>query len=244
VATNACQLGEPLDLGLRAAGSAWSPDSIHLAYTTAGSNAKVWRNEQLFMANVISGTITIVLDKGASYPTFSPDGQWVLMQAGYLGYYQGILAIAAIDGSHYRLISNSIRQWPARWWPDGDREFSTFAGVADIGPQVVMSVDGITTTVVIGHLKAGYSDGAWSKYRLVQFDQGEETPLPAGLHFIAWVDNESYLTLGLTQRGPAQTDGHSWPTWTPLLRVWLDRHSELLMTITGLASPLVYWREP
>jgi len=305
LATNVCQLGEPLDLGSHAVGFAWSPDSIHLAYTTAGYSGKMWRSEQLFMANVISQTITTVLDKGAGDPTFSPDGQWVLMQAGYLGYYQGILAIAAVDGSHYQLISSSIRQWPARWRPDGNLEYSMFSGADDVGPHVVMSVTGITTTeglypqvphmllaapdgqrmiyraqddagwlhlanidgsqaspiqsdqhwraiawspdsrlVIIGHLQTGFSDGTWSKYRLVQFDQGIETPLPAGLHFIAWVDDESYLALGLTQRGPAQADGHNWPTWTPLLRVWLDGHSELLMTITGLASSLGYWRGP
>jgi hypothetical protein len=304
-AAEACQLGEPLDLGPNAGGFAWSPDSVHLAYTTGGGNGKVWRSEQLFMANVISQTVTTVLDRGAGHPTFSPDGQWMLMQAGYLGYYQGILAIAAVDGSHYQLISNSIRQWPARWRPDGNLEFSMFAGADDVGPHVVMSVDGISTTlglypqvphmllnspdgqhtiyrqqegsnwlhlanadgsqartivsdqhwrafawspdsryVVIGHLKIGYTDGAWSKYRLVQFDRSEETDLPAGLDFIAWIDNESYLAQG--ERLPEQDpEGElPWPNWTPLYRVWLDGRTELLITITGLAPPIAYWNKP
>jgi hypothetical protein len=304
-AAEACQLGEPLDLGLNAGGFAWSPDSVHLAYTTGGGNGKIWRSEQLFMANVISRAVTTVLDKGAGDPTFSPDGQWVLLQAGYLGYYQGILAIAASDGSHYQLISNSIRAWPARWRPDGSLEFSMFSGADDVGPHVVMSVDGISTTlgvypqvphmwlnspdgqhtiyrqqegsdwlhlanadgsqarlivsdqhwralawspdsryVVIGHLRTGFTDGAWGKYRLVQFDRGEETDLPAGLDFIAWIDNESYLAQG--QRLPEQEPegGPPWPNWTPLYRVWLDGQVELLITITGLASPSVYWNKP
>jgi WD40 repeat protein len=297
-----CQLEEPLDLGLNAGGFAWSPDSVHLAYTTGGGNGKVWRSEQLFMANVVSRTVTTILDKGAGDPTFSPDGQWVLMQAGYLGYYQGILALAASDGRHYRLISNSIRQWPARWRPDGTLEYSMFSGAEEVGPHIVMSVAGITTTqglypqvphmfvnspdgqrtiyrqqadvgwlhlanadgsqaraiqsdqhwraiawspdsrfVIIGHLAPGYSDGAWSKYRLVQFDLGEETDLPAELQFIAWIDSESYLAQGRSQPEPDPEGETLWPNWTPLYRVWLDGHVELLITITGSALPIVYW---
>jgi WD40 repeat protein len=304
LATNVCQLGESLDLGSHAGGFAWSPDSIHLAYTTAGNSGKVWRSEQLFMANVISRTVITVLDKGAGEPTFSPDGKWVLMQAGYLGYYQGVLAMAAVDGSHYQLISNSIRQWPARWRPDGTLEYSMFTGAEEVGPHIVMSVDGVSTTlglypqvphmflnspdgqhtiyrqqegsdwlhlakadgsqarsivsdqhwraiawspdsryVVIGHLRTGFSDGAWSKYRLIQFDRGEVMDLPAGLDFAAWIDNESYLALG--QRLPEQEPEGSlpWPNWTSVYRVWLDGHVELLITITGLASSIRYWNK-
>jgi hypothetical protein len=98
--------------------------------------------------------------------------------------------------------------------------------------------------VVIGHLEAGFTDGTWSKYRLVQFDAGKETDLPAGLDFIAWIDNESYLAQGQRLPEPDSESETPWPTWTPLYRVWLDGRGELLITITGLALPVVYWNKP
>ncbi|MFN8597083.1 MAG: hypothetical protein U0559_12990 [Anaerolineae bacterium] len=296
----ACRLSEPLDLGLYAAEVAWSPDSIHLAYTTAGYSGKEWRSGQLFVANVISRTITTVLDKGAGNPTFSPNGQWVLMQAGYTGYYPAVLAIAAIDGRRYQSFTDSLLNWPARWRPNGDLEISMPNRPEGNGPQVLVSADGISTTQGvypqaphqflyspdgqrliyraqdnIGWLHLANADGsqarpiqsdqhwraiAWSpdsqhliighftskgltKTRLVQFDQGEETTLPAEQHFIAWIDGESYLASGPTQQA-ASPDGQTWPHRTPLLRVWLDGHNELLITIAGLADQVVYWNGP
>jgi dipeptidyl aminopeptidase/acylaminoacyl peptidase len=148
-----CQASEELlTLSLSAVDMSWSPDGTRVAFTTAGNDGKIWRSDKLFLADVQTGVVHTLLEKDGADPEFSPDGQWIMMQAAELGYYHGFLSLVAVDGSQhrvlYRMFEDDVVGWFPDWLPDNNISLTLMKSREEInGQQYLIPVEGEPTLV-------------------------------------------------------------------------------------------------
>ncbi len=96
---------------------AWSPDSRHIAFTCGGDIKRMYFGD-LWLVDVVDGTVTHIAERDAGIPHFSPDGQWIATSTPWEVWTHGSIALWHVESKRNQVLFSTVYQLYLEWADD------------------------------------------------------------------------------------------------------------------------------
>ena len=98
-------------------GRAWSPDSRYIAFTCGGDIKHMYFGD-LWMVDVVDGTVMQIAERDAGIPHFSPDGKWIATSTPWEGWTHGSIALWHVESKRNQALFSPLYQLYLEWADD------------------------------------------------------------------------------------------------------------------------------